>query len=35
MNERDELRLRHMRDAAANALHFAEAKSLATINLRA
>ena len=24
MNDRDELRLRHMRDAAANALHFAE-----------
>lgn len=31
MNERDELRLRHMRDAASTALHFAEGKSLVNI----
>jgi uncharacterized protein with HEPN domain len=31
MNERDELRLRHMRDAAANALHFVERKTLKNI----
>jgi len=31
MNERDELRLRHMRDAAANALHFAEGETQTSI----